>query len=343
LHAAVDAGADSVYIGFQSPTNLRNLPGLNFSVEEAADGVQYAHQRGAEVYVTVNTYPLDDQLQDCYRAIDDAEETGADAVIAADLAVLDYSRARHPGLQVHLSCVAGAADPASIRFYREEFGVSCVILPRVLSVGQIASLRRETDALLEAMVCGVLCANYDGRCHLSSFITGRSANSLGACAPADLVEFDETEPGRTVVRLNGLPISEFEAEEQRTYPTPCKGKYHNAVTDRRYHAFQDSCCLNALPLLPELAAAGVDMVKIEGRQRSLAYVKFVTSAWRSAIDALDGPHDLVEQKLRRLKMDPILEGKAGTLGALSGGRDIEDIRWARPVSLGAGGPEKLVS
>ncbi len=81
LMAAADAGADSVYIGFRSPTNLRNLPGLNFSVEEAAEGVRYAHQRGAEVHVAVNTLPRDHELQECCRAVDDASAIGADVVI----------------------------------------------------------------------------------------------------------------------------------------------------------------------------------------------------------------------------------------------------------------------
>ncbi|MHC4605091.1 MAG: peptidase U32 family protein, partial [Planctomycetota bacterium] len=139
LIAAVDAGADSVYIGFRSPTNLRNLPGLNFSIEEAAEAVKYAHQHGVTVYLTVNTHPMDHQLQECFRAVDDANDIGADAVIVADLAVLEYARNKRPGLEIHLSCVAGVADPAAVRFYREEFGISCVILPRVLSLEQIAA------------------------------------------------------------------------------------------------------------------------------------------------------------------------------------------------------------
>ncbi len=84
LIAAVDAGADSVYIGFQSPTNLRNLPGLNFSLAEVAEAVDYAHQRNSRVHVTVNTLPMDHQLKECFHAVDDAVEVGADAIIAAD-------------------------------------------------------------------------------------------------------------------------------------------------------------------------------------------------------------------------------------------------------------------
>jgi putative protease len=272
LIAAVDAGADSVYIGFQSATNLRNLPGLNFSLAEAAEAIDYAHQHATSVYVTVNTLPMNHQLKECFRAVDDADEVGADAVIVADLAVLEYARNRHPNLDVHLSCIAGAADSASIRFYYEEFGVSCVILPRVLLLEQIATLRQETDVLLEVMVFGVLCANYDGRCCLSSFITGASAHSMGACAPAEFVQFEETGDDRISLKLNGIVINDFAATEKRTYPTPCKGKYYSPVVGRWRHALQDPCCLNALPVLGKVAAAGVRHCK-NRRQAKIAGIR----------------------------------------------------------------------
>ena len=319
LIAAVDAGADSVYIGFQSPTNLRNLPGLNFSLTEAAEAVDYAHQRTTRVYVTVNTYPTDHQLKECFRAVDNADEVGADAVIVADLAVLEYARNRHPNLDVHLSCIAGAADPAAVRFYHKEFGVSCIILPRVLSLEQIAALRQETDVLLEVMVFGVLCANYDGRCSLSSFITGISAHSIGACAPAEFVQFEETEENHLSLKLNGIVINDFAATEKHTYPTPCKGRYYNPAVDRWLHTFQDPCCLNALPVLPKLAAAGVDIVKIEGRQRSLAYVQLVTSIWREAIDSLSQQENFDPPKCNNIRLNSVLEGMASSLGALDRG------------------------
>ncbi|MFQ6034411.1 MAG: peptidase U32 family protein [Sedimentisphaerales bacterium] len=330
--AAVDAGADLVYMGFRSPTNLRNLPGLNFSVEQAQKAVQYAHQHGRGVHVTVNTYPTDTQLKECFRAVDYAHDIGADAVIAADWAVLDYTRNRYPDMEIHLSCVAGVADPAAIHFYRKEFGINCVVLPRVLCLEQIAALRRQTDVLLEVMVFGVLCANYDGRCCLSSFITGASAHSIGACAPAEFVQFKETEEGRLSLKLNGIVINSFAATEKHTYPTPCKGKYYNPAVGRWLHAFQDPCCLNALSVLGKLAAAGVDIVKIEGRQRSLAYIQLVTSAWREAIDSLSQRENFDPQKHKgpqpkkmsagspkNMSLDSILEGTAGSLGALGRG------------------------
>ena len=319
LIAAVDAGADSVYIGFRSPTNLRNLPGLNFSPEEAAKAVQYAHAHGAEVHVAVNTHPTDEELEDCRRAVDLAADIGADALIAADWGVLEYARTRWPDLNVHLSCLAGAADPAAVRFYQKEFDVTCVVLPRVLSLEQIVTLRKETDVLLEVIGFGVLCGLYEGRCCLSSFITGTGANSVGACAPAEFVEFEETREGRTILRLNGLVVNSFDLTERRTYPTPCKGKYYNETLGLELRAFQDSCCLNALPLLGELAAAGVNWVKIEGRQRSLAYVRRTTGIWRKAIDTL-GRRDVRQPTTcTDVETDPFMEGQASTLGALRGG------------------------
>jgi len=315
LITAVDAGADSVYIGFRSATNLRNLPGLNFSLEEAAEGVKYAHARGAEVFIAVNTHPADDHLDQCFRAIDDAKDIGADAAIIADWGLLEYARNKHPDLPVHLSCLAGASDGAAIRFYHEQFGVKCVILPRVLSLEQVAAVRAETDVLLEAIVFGVLCANYDGRCCLSSFITGSSANSNGACTPVEHLEFIEDQNARTTVRLNGIAIDSFGADEQHPYPAPCKGTYYNRAIGRSLRAFQDSCSLNAMSVLPGLAAAGVNTVKIEGRQRSLAYVRLVTSIWRQAIDALErqdvSSHGICENE----EIQAVLEGKTGTPGA----------------------------
>ena len=319
LMAAVDAGADSVYIGFQSPTNQRNLPGLNFSVADAAKGVEYAHQRGVKVYIAVNTHPLDEQLEQSFRAVDDAHDIGADVVIAADWAVLNYARNKYTNLELHLSCLAGVADSAAIRFYQEEFGISCVVLPRVLSVEQIAALRKKTDVLLEVMVFGVLCANYEGRCCLSSFITGTSATSAGSCAPAELVEFDQSEEGSFELRLNGIQINNCTALEQLAYPTPCKGKYYNSVIRQRIHAFQDPCGLNALQVLDQLREAGGDIVKIEGRQRSLAYVREVTGVWRGAIDALSEPAVFDYQSHQIAGLESLQEGRASSLGALAGG------------------------
>jgi putative protease len=286
LKAAVEAGADAVYFGFRTASNLRNIPGLNFSVDEARQGVRLAHEAGARAYVTVNTYPTDDLLPVCLAAVDDAVSIGADAVVATDLAVLDYACSKYPELDIRLSCQAGAADTDSIGFYRERFGICGVILPRVLSLAEITEIRESTDIELEVFGFGSLCANYEGRCYLSSYITGVSANNVGACAPAEMIELEEGSSGGTLVKLAGVLIDIQEPGVARPLPTPCKGLYRNGATGQLCRAFQEPASLNAMPLLRELAEAGVNAIKMEGRQRSETYVRDVTAAWRGAIDRL---------------------------------------------------------
>ena len=141
LRAAVDAGADSVYVGFRDETNARNFPGLNFSRTELRQGVDYAHARGKQVFVAINTYPTAGKAGPWHRAVDDAADNGADAVILADLGLLDYAARSRPRLRLHLSVQASAANPEAIGLYRDAFGVRRVVLPRVLTIADITKER----------------------------------------------------------------------------------------------------------------------------------------------------------------------------------------------------------
>lgn len=134
LEAAVEAGADAVYCGFRDETNARNFPGLNFSRDELRKGIAFAHRHGVKVLVAINTFARAGAFGLWQAAIDDAAAAGADALILADLATLDYAARRHPGQRLHVSVQAGAANPDAIRFYVENFGVRRIVLPRVLSV-----------------------------------------------------------------------------------------------------------------------------------------------------------------------------------------------------------------
>ena len=115
LRAAVDAGADVVYLGFRDETNARNFPGLNFSRPELREGLAYAQGRGCKVYVAVNTFAAAGSPAPWHRAVDDAAELGADALILADIGLLDYARRRHPETRRHLSVQASASNPTAIR------------------------------------------------------------------------------------------------------------------------------------------------------------------------------------------------------------------------------------
>ncbi|MFB0954581.1 MAG: peptidase U32 family protein, partial [Aeromonadaceae bacterium] len=187
LKAAIDQGADAVYIGFKDDTNARHFAGLNFDEKKLARGVDYVHQHGRKLHVAINTFAHPDAQSRWQQAVDRAVALGADALIIADIAVLNYCRQNHPQMEIHLSVQASATNSAAIRFYQENFNVKRVVLPRVLSMHQVKQLAQETTAELEVFAFGSLCIMAEGRCYLSSYLTGESPNTVGACSPARFV------------------------------------------------------------------------------------------------------------------------------------------------------------
>lgn len=307
LRTAVEAGADSVYCGFNDETNARNFPGLNFSREELAAAITYAHRRGARVLVAINTFPRAGSGGLWQRAVDDAARLEADAVILADLGLLAYAAERQPQLRRHLSVQAAAANADTIRFYAETFGVKRVVLPRVLTVQEIAAINAEVRCETEVFVFGGLCVMAEGRCSLSSYATGRSPNMHGVCSPASHVRYHE-EGGELVSRLGDFTIDRVAAGTAAPYPTLCKGCFQ--AGGYRGHVFEDPVSLDAAGFLAELAKAGVTALKIEGRQRSRAYTQAVVESFRRAVDAQAQGRPVAAGELRRLT-----EGQATTAGA----------------------------
>jgi putative protease len=307
LRAAADAGADSIYCGFRDETNARNFPGLNFSREEMAESIRYAHARNVRVFVAINTFPRAGALDVWHRAVDDAARLGADAVILADLGLLAYAAKHHPGLRRHLSVQAAAANADAIRFYVEAFGVKRVVLPRVLTVAEIAAINAEDVCETEVFVFGGLCVMAEGRCLLSSYATGKSPNMHGVCSPASHVHYRE-EDGELVSRLGDFTIDRVARDAPAPYPTLCKGAF--VTGGYRGHVFEDPVSLDAATLLPQLAEAGVTALKIEGRQRSRSYVRDVVSSFRRAVVAQAAGAPIAAGELRSLS-----EGQATTAGA----------------------------
>ncbi len=307
LRAAVDAGAHTIYCGFADETNARNFPGLNFSRAEMAEGVAYAHKRKAKVLIAINTFPRAGALAAWRAAVDDAARIGADAVILADLGLLDYAAMRHRNLRLHLSVQAAAANADAIAFYARAFGVKRVVLPRVLTVQEIAAINRDIEVETEVFVFGGLCVMAEGRCSLSSYATGKSPNMNGACSPASHVEYRE-EGARLVSRLGGFAIHSVAKGEAAPYPTVCKGFFQ--AGDYRGHVFEDPSSLDAAELIAPLAEAGVTALKIEGRQRSRAYVEAVVRAFRRAVDAYVARRPIASGELMALT-----EGQKTTSGA----------------------------
>ena len=286
LEAALEAGADAVYTGFRDQTNARAFPGLNFTDAELERGLSRAHALGRKVFIALNTYAEASKLAEWRRAVDRAADLGADAIIAADMAVLDYASSRHPGLPRHLSVQGSATTAPALAYMHERFGIARAVLPRVLSIQQVERVCDAAPVPLEVFGFGSLCLMVEGRCQLSSYVTGASPNRHGVCSPASFVRWEEQADGGRSVRLNGVLIDQFAPSEAAGYPTVCKGRYE--VRGEVFHALEEPTSLNTIDLLPRLKAAGVVAVKIEGRQRGAAYVRQVASTWRAAIDSLRG-------------------------------------------------------
>ncbi|WP_415720177.1 ubiquinone anaerobic biosynthesis protein UbiU [Photobacterium ganghwense] len=317
LKTAIDNGADAVYIGFKDDTNARHFAGLNFTGRKLDKAVEYVRDHQRKLHVALNTFAHPDGFERWRRAVDTAASLGVDALIVADIAVLEYAARTYPDLELHLSVQASATNSAAIEFYQQNFNVKRVVLPRVLSIHQVKQLARTTSVELEVFAFGSLCIMSEGRCYLSSYMTGESPNTVGACSPAKYVRWQETEQGLDS-RLNEVLIDRYRAGENAGYPTLCKGRFDVSLEgeSRRYHALEEPTSLNTLAILPELFKANIASVKIEGRQRSPAYVEQVTRTWRAAIDRYQASPDAYQ-------VDPawdaclgnVSEGRQTTLGA----------------------------
>jgi collagenase-like PrtC family protease len=314
LKAAVDNGANCVYLGLRDATNARNFAGLNFDEAAIRGGVAYAHQRGARVFMALNTYPQAANPQLWQGAMDKAVDLGVDAVILADPGLMQYAAKVHPQLRLHLSVQGSATNYDAINFYHEQFGVVRAVLPRVLSMEQVKQVIDRAKVEIEVFGFGSLCVMVEGRCSLSSYVTGESPNTSGVCSPAKAVRWQQTPQGLES-RLNGVLIDRYADGENAGYPTLCKGRF-DVANEKSYYAVEEPTSLNTLELLPQLMKLGVAAVKIEGRQRSPAYVAQVTRVWREAIDnCLASPHRYSPKRAWMASLDQVAEGQQHTLGA----------------------------
>ncbi|MAY15840.1 MULTISPECIES: ubiquinone anaerobic biosynthesis protein UbiU [Oceanospirillaceae] len=313
LKAAINQGADAVYVGLRGDTNARHFAGLNLAGSGLDEAVAYTHKHGRKIHVAINTFAHTDGWERWQKSVDTAVRAGADVLILADISLLAYAHDRYPKVEKHLSVQASATNPAAIDFYRN-LGISRVVLPRVLSMQQVKSLARISDMPLEVFAFGSLCIMAEGRCYLSSYMTGESPNTAGVCSPAAYVRWDEKADGSLESRLNGVMIDRFNADENAGYPTLCKGRFQ--VGNDLYNVLEEPTSLNTLELLPELFNEGIASLKIEGRQRSPAYVEKITRVWRQAIDAVqeDPQRFRVKDEWNQV-LNSLSEGSQTTLGA----------------------------
>ncbi|NMB44961.1 MAG: U32 family peptidase [Firmicutes bacterium] len=253
---AIAYGADAIYVGGKE-YSLRAGAG-NFTLAELNELVSYAHRADVKVYVAVNSLLHNEQLSGLAEYLMALEEIGVDAVIFSDPAVYTVGRKAAPNLAFHISTQASLTNWQSIGFWAE-MGVKRVILARELSLGEITEIRQKVNLELEVFVHGAMCIAYSGRCLLSNYMTGRDANR-GDCAQACRWRYALMEEKRP-------------------------GQYYPILEDAQGSYILNSKDLNTLAHIPELATAGVNSLKIEGRMKSVHYVATVVKAYRQALDA----------------------------------------------------------
>ncbi|QIR13811.1 ubiquinone anaerobic biosynthesis protein UbiU [Shewanella aestuarii] len=319
LKAAFNAGADAVYLGLKNDTNARSFAGLNFSPSQMAQANKLAKQQNRKLFLTLNTFPKPGEESRWYEAIDLAADLHLDAVICADISLLDYASRHYPSLPLHLSVQASATNVAALSFYKQQFNIERAVLPRVLSIKQVRDLAKVSPVDLEVFAFGSLCIMAEGRCHLSSYVTGQSPNTGGSCSPANHVRWQD-QGSKKLTRLNEVLIDTTSQNEQLGYPVVCKGRYQTNENMTADYMLESPTSLNTMSLIPQLANAGIRSLKIEGRQRSPAYVTQVTQVWRQAIDAyLRSPESFVQQLAQNHQwhaaLDKVSEGQITTLGA----------------------------
>lgn len=257
LVSAVRYGANAVYLAGKS-FGMRAAP-QNFGERELEQAVAFCHENGVKVYVTCNTLPRNGELSELPKFLSLCGELGVDAFIISDLGVLSMAKQYAPRVDQHISTQTGIVNYEAARTCFE-LGASRVVLAREVTLQEIAEIRAKTppELELEAFVHGAMCVSFSGRCLLSNYMTGRDANR-GRCAQPCRWEYFLTEKER--------PDRHFTIVQEE------KGAYIFNSND-----------LRMIEHIPELAAAGVTSLKIEGRAKSAYYVASVTSAYRQAID-----------------------------------------------------------
>jgi putative protease len=259
LHYALYFGADAVYLACDK-FGLRQRA-QNFSLEDIPKAVQFAHEAGARVYVTLNAYLHDRDLADLPEYLQALEAANVDAVIVSDLGVLSLVREYAPSVDIHVSTQASVSNVAAARMWHQ-LGAKRIVVAREMSLSEIAQLKRELPEVeLEVFVQGAMCMAISGRCLISDFLADRSANQ-GHCV----------QPCRWSYRL-----------EEQSRP----GEYFPVEEDSNGTYLMNSKDLNMLAHLDDLIDAGVDSIKIEGRVKKAFYVATVVNAYRHVLDGED--------------------------------------------------------
>ncbi|WP_019804717.1 peptidase U32 family protein [Streptococcus mutans] len=274
LKVAVNYGADAVFVGGQA-YGLRSRAG-NFSMEEMAEGINYAHDHGVKVYVAANMVTHEGNEIGAGAWFRELRDLGLDAVIVSDPALIAICATDAPGLEIHLSTQASSTNYETFEFWKE-LGLTRVVLAREVTMAELAEIRKRTSVEIEAFVHGAMCISYSGRCVLSNHMSHRDANR-GGCSQSCRWKYN----------LYDMPFG----QERRSL----KGE----VPEEFSMSAVDMCMIENIP---DMIENGVDSLKIEGRMKSIHYVSTVTNCYKAAVNSyLESP-----QAFEAIKQDLIDE------------------------------------
>ena len=278
LKTAVRYGADAVYIGGEA-FSLR-AKAINFTPQEMAEGIRYAHAHGVKVYVTVNILAHNEDLDEADAYLQSLGEMRPDALLVADPGIFMRAKSICPDIPLHISTQANNVNYETFRFWHA-LGAERVVCGRELSLAEIAQIRSmiPDELEIEAFVHGAMCISYSGRCLLSSFLTGRDANR-GACTP----------PCRWEWKLEEIPRFQVREASRPDEPLPV------LETERGTFLFnsKDLCMVEHIP---DMIDAGIDSLKIEGRMKNALYVATAARTYRHALDDLARGREVYESRM----------------------------------------------
>ncbi|MCU7557183.1 U32 family peptidase [Macrococcus capreoli] len=255
LKIAVHYGADAVFLGGQEYGLRSNAD--NFTIEEIKEGVEFANQYGAKIYVTTNIIAHDENMDGLEDYLIALEGTGATGIIVADPLIIETCKRVAPRLEIHLSTQQSLSNVKAVEYWKSE-GLERVVLARETSAEEIKEMKEKIDIEIEAFIHGAMCIAYSGRCTLSNHMTARDSNRGGCCQSCrwdyDLLSVDDGELD-VVYDGDATPFAMSPKD------------------------------LKLVESIPKMIDIGVDSLKIEGRMKSIHYIATVVSVYRKVIDA----------------------------------------------------------
>lgn len=276
LKYAVSYGADAVYLGVPDFSLRARIN--KFDEKSIKEAVEYAHKHKKKVYVTLNIYAHNRHISMIEKHLKFLRPLGIDGVIVSDPGIINLVKKHLPKVDIHLSTQANATNWQAVKFWRD-MGVKRIILAREVTLSEIREIRKKVKNIeLEYFVHGAMCMSYSGRCILSKWMTGRSAN-LGDCAQPCRWKYRTVNSDQESANKKEIRIRDDKSRFEMDIEEDGHGTY-----------FFNSYDMNLIEHVKELIDAGITSLKIEGRAKSVYYVAVATRAYRKVIDAAGTGH-----------------------------------------------------